>query len=248
MEGFRTKDVALVKKVLKFLPQQLFQNGAYCRGPVRTKEAHCYTFDSSVGKKWGKRNEIEILIEMNFNWKMKTLLILGPIQIGIPPETIKTSILQGESVPKVYILPSQLFLDGRILGEIGMKYNQTNTNNHIYIFKQTPFLEFPIYFNFFMKKGFANPDNRLVLVGMKEHIERVKTVFSESFYGPSNDALYMDKEIAAGKNYKINFPAERKTIASTNDKGEPTPLTDFANFAPFDSTGTIELKLKPEGM
>jgi hypothetical protein len=101
LEGLRTKDVGLVSKVLKFLPQPLFQNGAYCRGPIRTKEAHCYTFDSSV----------------------------GPIQIGIPPETIKTSILQGESVPKVYILPSQLFLDGRILGEIGKCQNNKKNNN-----------------------------------------------------------------------------------------------------------------------
>jgi len=57
LEGFRSKDVALVKKVIQYLPQQLFQNGAYCRGPVRTKEAHCYTFDSSVGKIKRKRKK-----------------------------------------------------------------------------------------------------------------------------------------------------------------------------------------------
>jgi hypothetical protein len=49
-----------------------------------------------------------------------------------------------------------------------------------------------------MKKGFSNPENRLVLVGMSEHIDRVKTVFSESFYGPPNEFMYFDKEIAPG--------------------------------------------------
>ena len=50
-----------------------------------------------------------------------------------------------------------------------------------------------------MKKGFENPDNRVVLVGTEEIINRVKRVFSESFYGPSGSDYHVHEEIAQGK-------------------------------------------------
>ena len=176
------------------------------------KEAHTYIIDSSF----------------------------GPIQIGIPPETIKTSINKGgrhfggqktfyfsknqkfknhnqfihfsrqkldyyqilvpakksfllntislfpakknfdlflENVPKYYILPPSLFSGTLNFGEI----------------------EFPIYFNFFMKKAFINPDNKILIIGMKSQLERVKTVFKESVFGPNEDELFLDEEISPSK-------------------------------------------------
>lgn len=66
----------------------------------------------------------------------------GAIQIGIPPDTIKVSMKKGgkmethhlidfllEDVPRVYVLPSVLFVEDASFGEV----------------------EFPIFFNFFMK-------------------------------------------------------------------------------------------------
>lgn len=38
--------------------------------------------------------------------------------------------------------------------------------------------------------------------------------------------------------------AERETIASKNDKGEPTPISDFANFLAFDKDGIAVFKQK----
>ncbi len=97
----------------------------------------------------------------------------GLLQVGIPPETIKTymskvpnfvvacavvhppcsgavthkacsslsargSVVQGQPVPHIYVLPPRLFVGAVNFGEV----------------------EFPIYFNFFIKKAFQNPDLR----------------------------------------------------------------------------------------
>jgi len=54
------------------------------------------------------------------------------IQIGSPPETIKDSMLMEKGVPQVFIITNKMFdwLKGISLAEI----------------------EFPIYYNFFLKK------------------------------------------------------------------------------------------------
>jgi hypothetical protein len=88
-------DPTVYEKVLKFMISPPHENGTYCKGNIRMKEAHCYVWDSSV----------------------------GPVQIGIPPETIKTSMLKGEDVPKYYILPPLLFFDGKNFAEVG-KHHQ----------------------------------------------------------------------------------------------------------------------------
>ena len=111
--SIKSNSLEMLTKCLDYLKLPATQNGIYCRGEIRTKEAHCYTWDSSIG------NSIQKISQQGKKKILHFFQSIGPIQIGIPPETIKTSLLQGESVPKVYILPSDLFLDGRILGEIG---------------------------------------------------------------------------------------------------------------------------------
>ena len=56
----------------------------------------------------------------------------GPIQFGVPPETIKDTISTEFGVPQIYVLPNSLFSVERAISFAD--------------------LEFPIYYNFFLKK------------------------------------------------------------------------------------------------
>lgn len=114
-------------------------HGTYCSGNIRLKEAHTYIIESSFGP---------VQIGNFMHYHVMTM-------IGIPPETIKTSIQKGEPVPQYYVLPPNLFSGSSNFGEI----------------------EFPIYFNFFMKKAFLNPDNLVVLIGEEEQLKTIKTIF-----------------------------------------------------------------------
>ena len=82
----------------------------------------------------------------------------GYIQIGSPPETIKDTMKLPEGVPQVFVLPKQLFSaeKGISLGE----------------------LEFPIYFNFFIRK------KKTTIVCTREQGRRLIRVLREAVFGP----------------------------------------------------------------
>lgn len=96
---------------------------------------------------------------------------VGPIQIGIPPETLKTSVNLGKTVPQIFVLPEQLLFGDNNLAET----------------------EFPIYWNYFVKGAFKNPENKSVLIGSVDQLERMKVLFKESLYGP--DEIFVNEEI-----------------------------------------------------
>lgn len=67
-------------------------------------------------------------------------------------------------------------------------------------------VEFPIFFNYFCKKAFFNPDQKgtpaviprtlsgaVIIIGDAKTIERVKVVFRESIFGPAKEHLYIDE-------------------------------------------------------
>lgn len=87
------------------------------------------------------------------------------------------SFISLETVPKIFVLPPSLWTADVNFGEV----------------------EFPIYFNFFIKKAFINPENKIILVGEPEHLEKVKIVFKESFHGPDPQYQYFNEEIAESK-------------------------------------------------
>lgn len=166
-------------------------------GNIRQKELNTYIFDSAI----------------------------GPIQIGIPPETIKTSMKQGERVPQIYVLPHILFAQGINYGEI----------------------EFPLYFNLFMKEAFIHPENKVTMIGTKDQLQRVEAVIQESLFGPKPDQIYIEEDIsfqrkAAG--YNVNLAAERAYLAFTTEIGESIPLSSLANFIEFDPEGIAVLHRK----
>lgn len=84
----------------------------------------------------------------------------GYFQFGAPPETIKDTMFLPEGVPTVFVLPKQFF----------------NWRKGISVAE----LEFPIYYNFFLKK------RKTILICNHEQFVRFKTVFNEAVFGPKN--------------------------------------------------------------
>lgn len=85
----------------------------------------------------------------------------GPVQVGVPPETIKDALAAGLEVPSIFVVPPELFdrRRGLTLAEV----------------------EFPSYFNYFVRK------RRTTLVVDDLDVEnRLRTVFRESLFGPPN--------------------------------------------------------------
>eukprot|EP01133_Synstelium_polycarpum_P002564 gene2564-2940_t len=144
---------------------------------------------------------------------------LGDIQVGVPPETIKTSLKAHASVPQIYVLPHILCAHGVSYGEV----------------------EFPVFFNFFINKAASNPNARVVMVGHEHQLARVRAIFKESMFGPDASQLYIEEEISARKKelgYSIDFAKERATLAYTKD-GKEAPLSDFMIFKAFDESGSV---------
>ena len=82
----------------------------------------------------------------------------GLIQFGAPPETIKDTMVLPEKVPRIFILPDQMFSI-----EKGIAVAE---------------LEFPIYYNHFLCQ------KKTYILGTQEQYEQLLIVLSESVFGP----------------------------------------------------------------
>jgi hypothetical protein len=87
----------------------------------------------------------------------------GPLQIGIPPETIKDSLALGLPMPQYYVLPPETF--HRELGT-GLGINVVE-------------FEFPAYYNFFLRSRTIK-----LVVRSKEAEQRIRAVLQETLFGP----------------------------------------------------------------
>uniref|UniRef100_A0A7S1UTE9 Metallo-beta-lactamase domain-containing protein n=1 Tax=Grammatophora oceanica TaxID=210454 RepID=A0A7S1UTE9_9STRA len=113
---------------------------------------------------------------------------VGRVQFGIPPETIKDSMVKGYSVPAVYIVPVERFC--REMGPaLGINLAE---------------FEFPCYYNFFIR------GKRCTLVVDSDDAERnIRRVFSETLLGPAqfrrktNPIPYVEEDFAP------EFPREK---------------------------------------
>lgn len=85
---------------------------------------------------------------------------VGPIQFGLPPETVKDSLIGGLEVPTNYVIPSNRF---------NRKYGLSVAE-----------FEFPAYFNYFVKKRQIN------LICTKEAEQAIRIVFQETLCGPKS--------------------------------------------------------------
>ncbi len=91
----------------------------------------------------------------------------GPIQLGVPPETIKDTMATDVGVPQTYILPQQLFSVERAISLAD--------------------LEFPIYYNFFIKQ------QRIVVICEEDQKERMRNVLKQTLFSPITREKVIDE-------------------------------------------------------
>jgi len=145
---------------------------------------------------------------------------LGPVQFGIPPETIKDSMELGLGIPAYFVVPSERFV----------KTFGPNQGINIAEF------EFPAYCNFFFKNG----KRVCLVVETEEAKEKIRQVFQETLLGPKE----WDPEIDFDPSFPVeNRPDLMKELMYFRKFGDSLISVDMLlSFVIFDSkTGSVEL-------
>lgn len=138
----------------------------------------------------------------------------GYIQFGAPPETLKDTKLLPKGVPQIFILP----------------YNHFHPEQGISMAE----VEFPIYFNFYIRKlrtkVYVNP----------EHVENMITVLNEAAFGPKT--VDITNEVESVEGYEVpNIKAEMEYFRNGQT------LDNLVEFIPINPDGfTIDdVKIVP---
>ena len=127
---------------------------------------------------------------------------VGNIQFGAPPETIKDTISTPDSVPRLFVLPTELF------------HWQKGIN--------VADMEFPIYFNFFLKK------QKIVIFCREDQAKRMIIALREAVFGPKR--LDLSKDVYHGAETDIYVPDITNELAFFRGSLE---LTDLFNLKLF---------------
>jgi ribonuclease BN (tRNA processing enzyme) len=139
----------------------------------------------------------------------------GPIQVGLPPETIKDSMAAGLAVPTLYVLPKQLFDRRR-----GVNVAEC---------------EFPAYFNFFALKRRIR-----LLANSADDERRIRSVFEEALFGPS--IMPSDSEFAGdyAAELRPDFARESNHFRKMPD-GSRLDVDMLVDFVRFDEHGVCAI-------
>ncbi|ETL98233.1 hypothetical protein L917_04657 [Phytophthora nicotianae] len=143
---------------------------------------------------------------------------IGPVQLGMPPETIKDSMKLGLPVPRHYIVPSEPFT--KTLG--------ANMGVNVAEF------EFPAYCNFFFKRQCVN-----LIVTSADVESRIRQVFQETLFGPAELDLRNDFPQATPPE---QFPDLRKELEYFRKFGDTLISLDMLlTFTHFDANGEAKV-------
>lgn len=128
----------------------------------------------------------------------------GPIQIGMPPETIKDVMGMKLDVPVAYVLPRDLFDRRR-----GLSVAE---------------FEFPAYYSFFLL------ERRCRLVALSSDIERrVRAIFQESLFGPGAEPDASEFADGYPESRRPSFRKESNFFRTLPGKGRLT-VDDLVEF------------------
>ncbi|KAF4321008.1 hypothetical protein BBO99_00005237 [Phytophthora kernoviae] len=143
---------------------------------------------------------------------------IGPVQLGMPPETIKDSMKLGLPVPRHYIVPSEPFT--KTLG--------ANMGVNVAEF------EFPAYCNFFFKRQCVN-----LIVTSADVETRIRQVFQETLFGPVELDLRGDFPQATPPD---QIPDLRKELEYFRKFGDTLITLDMLlTFTHFDANGEAKI-------
>jgi CRP-like cAMP-binding protein len=140
----------------------------------------------------------------------------GNIQLGIPPETIKDSMKLRGGVPDTYIVPRDMF---------DLHYGVALAE-----------MEFPVYYNFFIKKG------KTRIICNKDQRKRIEVIISEALFGP--EVIDDVNEFAEGEKTP-GFPdlkAEMDHFRKTMRPEGSVELEDLMEFCVLDDQGRAAYK------
>ena len=144
----------------------------------------------------------------------------GPVQFGMPPETIKDHMSMGMNVPTTYVVPFQ-------------RFHKTMAIN-------VAEFEFPAYFNFFVLR------KRLRLLCTTEGERHVRSVFQETLLGPRHEFLVH----SALEDYHSSIPAEDRAdfvkemvslAVNPFDRSQALTVDLLIEFVCFDGVGDDEM-------
>ena len=139
----------------------------------------------------------------------------GPIQFGLPPETIKDSMRLGLTLPSYFIIPKERF---NLVAGINVAE-----------------FEFPAYYNFFFKR------RRINLICTRQVEPLIRTIFTETLLGPSS----VEWPAEYGSNCsKRAYPDLAKEMSYFRvNPFDRTPLTvdTLLAFTHFDEQGRVHL-------
>lgn len=144
----------------------------------------------------------------------------GPIQFGLPPETVKDSMNLGLDVPTIFVVPRERF---------NMQYG-INVSE----------IEFPAFFNFFVRR------RQMTLVTHRDCRDDLYTIMKEALDGPNPDQLYIDDEYSRwASEDKIKARPDHKTEMAYFQEPRPgTPsieVDSLIKFAFFDANGECDV-------
>jgi CRP-like cAMP-binding protein len=132
---------------------------------------------------------------------------VGYIQFGSPPETLKDTIFLPLGVPKIFILPMEHFdpKQGMSVAEI----------------------EFPIYYNFFLKKS------KTKIYVSSDHIKNMEIVLNEAVFGPK-DVDVKDEVVMTENAYVPDLKSEMEFFRNNRS------LEDMVELLPLEQTIEIQ--------
>lgn len=139
----------------------------------------------------------------------------GPIQFGVPPETIKDSMALGLPIPTTFVVPPKLFDRRR-----GINLAEA---------------EFPAYYNYFALK------RRTRLVVDDEEIEgRLRAVFQESLFGPREIVGDGEFDPSFPRERRPDFVREMDYFRRQAD-GRRHTIDQLLEFIRFDGAAEVDL-------
>jgi len=123
---------------------------------------------------------------------------VGRIQFGIPPETIKDSMILGMEVPKYYIVPIERFC--REMGPaLGINLSE---------------FEFPAYFNYFVH------GNQCTLIVDSEGAENnIRDVFGETLLGPAQFRNHDSPRFNEDEDFDPTYPSDARPTFTRSSIG-----------------------------
>ncbi|KAM3132704.1 hypothetical protein pb186bvf_015249 [Paramecium bursaria] len=142
---------------------------------------------------------------------------IGPIQYGLPPETVKDSLNLGLEVPTYYIIP----------------FHRFNKKFGISVAE----FEFPAYFNFFVKH------KQVILICTKEAEASIRIVFQETLLGPlDHKNLFQDFHPNNPKEAYPNFHKELSIFSKNpTNPDEPLQIDTLLKFIIYEENNFLQI-------